>query len=403
MFIILILICTTLTGCWSRRELNDLAIAIAIGIDKAEDGQYLVSTQIVNPGEIAAKTGGGGTVNYTPVTTYQTKAGSIMEALRKLTTISPRKVYVSHIRMLVIGEEVARDGIKDVLDFFSRDHEFRTDFYIVVAKENRAEEVLSTLTQLEKIPTNKMFASLEMSEKSWAPTKGVFLDELISKLVSEGIEPVLTAVMIIGDEEKGVSSENVQEIIPPAELRYVNLGAFKKDKLIGWLDKNESKGFNYIIGNVKSTVGPISCPKGGEIVLEQIRTKADIKGKVKKGKPEITIDIWAESNIAEVNCQIDLTKPETVTELERITNERVKELVNFALEKAQKELQSDIFGFGEAIHRANPKAWKKLRKNWDETFAEMPVHVKANFKIRRLGTVGNSFLEEMEPNKEEKE
>ncbi len=403
MLIIFLLTCTALTGCWSRRELNDLAIAIAIGIDKAEDGQYLVSTQIVNPGEIAAKTGGGGGAKYTPVTTYQAKAGSIMEGMRKLTTVSPRKIYVAHIRMLVIGEELAREGIKDVLDFFSRDHEFRTDFFIVVAKEDRAEEVLSTLTQLEKIPANKMFASLEMSEKSWAPTKGVFLDELISNLVSEGIEPVLTAITVIGDEEIGASSENVHEIKPPAELRYENLGVFKKDKLIGWLDKNESKGFNYIIGNVTNTVGPLSCPKGGEIITEQIRTKADIKGKVKNGKPEITVDIWAESNIAEVNCQIDLTKPETVTELEHIANKRVKEVANIAINKAQKELQSDIFGFGEAIHRADPKEWKKLKKNWDETFTQLPVHVKSNFKIRRLGTVGNSFLEEMKTDKEEKE
>jgi spore germination protein KC len=36
------------TGCWSRHELNDLAIAVGIGIDKTGD-QYQVSAQVVYP------------------------------------------------------------------------------------------------------------------------------------------------------------------------------------------------------------------------------------------------------------------------------------------------------------------------------------------------------------------
>ncbi|WP_243388038.1 Ger(x)C family spore germination protein [Bacillus kexueae] len=398
---IFVIITAVLTGCWSRRELNDLAIAIAIGIDKGEDGNYLVSTQIVNPAEIASKTGSGGTVGYTPVSTYQTTAGTIMEAMRQLTTVSPRKIYVAHIRMLVIGEEVAKDGLKDVLDFFSRDHEFRTDFFIVVTKDTKAEDVLSIFTQLEKMPANKMFSSLEMSEKSWAPTRGVFLDELINDLVTDGKEPVLTAITVKGEAEKGEHAENVQEIVPDARLKYENLAVFKGDKLIGWLDKDESKGLNYVTGKVENTVGPITCPNGGELITEQIRTKSTVKGHVKDGKPEIYVDIWAESNIAEVSCQVDLTKPETITELEKIANKRVEELAKFAIEKAQKDFQSDIFGFGDVIYRKHPKEWKKLKKNWDETFASMPIHVNADFRIRRLGTVGNSFLEEMELPKSE--
>ena len=98
---------------------------------------------------------------------------------------------------------------------------------------------------------------------------------------------------------------------------------------------------------------------------------------------------------------MDLTKPETITELEKIANKRVEELAKFAIDKAQKDFQSDIFGFGDVIYRKHPKEWKKLKKNWDETFASMPIHVNADFRIRRLGTVGNSFLEEMELPKSE--
>ncbi len=43
-----------LTGCWNRRELNELAIAVGMGIDKHGD-QFRVSVQVVDPGEAASK------------------------------------------------------------------------------------------------------------------------------------------------------------------------------------------------------------------------------------------------------------------------------------------------------------------------------------------------------------
>lgn len=43
-----------LSGCWDRRELDRLAIAVAVGIDKADD-EYQVSAQVVVPSEMSVK------------------------------------------------------------------------------------------------------------------------------------------------------------------------------------------------------------------------------------------------------------------------------------------------------------------------------------------------------------
>ncbi len=123
-----------LTGCWSKREIDELSIATAIGIDKTEDG-YIVSAQLINPGEVASEKA----TNRTAVTTYRTSGETVFEAFRRLTLETPRKVYNGHLRILIFGEEMAKHGIGKILDFFSRDHEMRTDFYIVVAKNTKAE------------------------------------------------------------------------------------------------------------------------------------------------------------------------------------------------------------------------------------------------------------------------
>ncbi|AET58582.1 Ger(x)C family spore germination protein [Paenibacillus terrae] len=392
LFLILTLV-LLLTGCWNRKELNELAIAVGMGIDKHGD-QFRVSVQVVNPGEAAAKKGAAGGA---PATLYTAEADTVFEAIRKITTISPRKMYFSHLRICVIGESIAREGIAKALDLLSRDHQFRTDFYIVVSKGTSAEDTLKIMTPLDPIPANDLYSALETSERNWSPSMTVTLDELITALTSEGMQPILTGLQIIGNTEMGESNKNVQTIAPPARLQYSGLAVFRKDKLIGWLNETESRGYNFILGKVQSSVGFVACPQGGKVVTEIIRTQTAIKGSVNRGEPRIKVKMQVEANVGEVECQgLDLTKVSTIYELEKKEEEKIEEIMKSAVRKAQKSYKSDIFGFGEAIHRANPKTWNSLKKNWDrEHLAELPVDIKVDFKIRRLGTIGSSFLNDM--------
>ncbi|MGM0921435.1 MAG: Ger(x)C family spore germination protein [Bacillota bacterium] len=391
--IILIIVLLFTTGCWNRREINELAITLAIGLDTTMDGQYLVTAQVVNPGEVAAEGGSGSS----SVIVYQATGETVFEAFRKMTRESPRRIYPSHLRILVIGESLAKEGIGKPLDLLFRDWELRSDFYITIAKGKKAEDILKVPTTIEKIPANNMFDTLKVSEKAWSVTSSVTLDDLIADLVSDGKQPVLTGIeaLIKGNEEAALSKRNEEMIDSPARLLFDGLAVFDKDKLIGWLDEKQSRTYNAVTNKVKSTVVNISCPKEGKAVLQLLQSKAKIKGKVKNGKPEVNIEFQREYNVGEVECKIDLTKPETIYKLEKIEEQRATKMFEQSIRQVQEEFEVDIFGFGEAVHRADPKAWKKLSKNWDKEFEELPVNIKVEAKIRRIGTVGNSFLEEL--------
>jgi spore germination protein KC len=386
--VIIVLLLILLSGCWNRRELNELAITVGMAIDKSED-QYVITTQVVIPGAVTATRAG---VQKLPVKTYTEKGNTVFEAVRRMTTVTPRRIYFPHLRFLVIGEELAEDGIGEVLDFLSRDHELRTDFYVVVSKDTKAENVLKVLTVLEDIPANKLFSSLEVSEKAWAPSIAVTLDELISEIVSEGIQPHLSGIRIIGDVQEGEKLNNIQQIDPDVDLQYSNLAVFKGDKLVGWLNESESKAVNYVLGNIKSTIGEVSCPEEkGKVAIEVIRTKADLKAKVENGSPKGTIEIKVEGNVGDIQCKkLDLMKTKTIDDLEKKSNKEVKKLIESSIKSVQEEFKVDVFGFGEAIHRSNPDYWKKVKKEWDEEFIDMPVEVKVDVKIRRIGKIGNS-------------
>lgn len=385
---VLLILSLFLTGCWDQRELDELAITLAIGIDKVED-EYQVTAQVVVPSEVSMKGSMGGAA----VTLFQESGETVYVALRKITKDSPRKIYPGHLRMLVLGDELAREGVGESLDLLARDWELRSDFYVVVAKEMAASEILNVTTELENIPANKMFSSLKTSDENLAGTSGITLDMLISGIISEGKEAVLTGIQLTGDEEIGSSKQNMETITPSVRIQYDHLAVFKKDKLVGWLNEEESRGYANITNSIKSTVTAISCPNEGTATIEVNQFHSEMKGNISNGKPEVDIKIKAEGNVGEVECPINLVKQETIDELEKIYEKETKELINQTITALQKKYEVDIFGFGEAIHRSNPKEWKKMKERWNEEFSDLTVNVKIDMKIRHIGIESNSFLE----------
>jgi spore germination protein KC len=392
LFIILFNCMFLLVGCWSSKEISELMIVTGMGIDKNPNAdEYIVTLQIINPGEIASQT----KTERLEVTAYKTTGRTLYEAMRRVSTEVPRKMYLSHIQLVIFGEELAREGIGKALDFISRNHEFRTDFFMLVSKNGTAEEILNVLTPTEASPSVSLYSSINVAEKIWAPTNGVQLDELISTLLSAGKNPLLTGVTVNGDKEKGDEVNSLERIKPSAVTKITGYAVFKKDKLVGWLNENESKGYNYIINNVTSTVGTIPCDGDGYIAIEVTKSKTNIKTRKKSGKPSITIEANLEANLGEIQCDMDLTKTETIKIIEKKVEKRVQNIMEESIKKAKEELKSDIFGFGEVFHRQQPKKWEKLKDHWDEAFQDLEVNYKINYEIRRLGTISNSFQKDI--------
>lgn len=378
--LVALMLLPVLTGCWNRRELNDLGIQMGMAIDMDGKG-YNVAVQVVVPGSVTSRT----TRPSSTVTMFKATAPTLLSAMRKLTETSPRKIYGAHIRVLVIGEALAREGVAQALDLLLRDHEVRSDFYVLIARDTTAESVLRIMTELEQIPANHLFQSLDTSAKSWAPTTPVTLDRLIENMLTEGSEAVLTGVWVDGNEKIGNKKANVDEIKKAAQLRVADVGVLKKDRLIGWLTEEESRGFNYITNQVTSTAAYLTCSDGRRLALEVIRSNTEMKGRVVDGKPEIVIKIVEESNVAEAGCDIDLNRPETLQMLEAEETKKKIELMQHAVETVQRKYKTDIFGFAQAINRADPKAWRKLKDDWPKHFAELKVEYDVHVHIRRVG------------------
>lgn len=385
---LLLMVTLFLSGCWSKRELNELAIVSALGIDKVDD-EFEVTVQIVVPGEISSKAPSSG---RSPVITHQAKGKTIFEAIRKMTTLSTRKIYFAHTQVVIIGDELAKEGISEALDLISRDHEFRNDFEIIIAHEATAKEVLNVLTPVEKVPANKIINSLRTSEKAWGSTISIIIDDLVSTLSSHVTSPVIPAIEIQGNATLGMDKANVDKVKTPVVLKYAGLAVFQEDKYIGLLTDDESKSVSFLSDKIQSTIEIIACPKGGTLATEITKSKTKIKGKFENGTPIINVRIDVEQNIGEVECNINLTSHKSIDYVNKKTEEVIKQKIEKTISTVQQTYRADIFGFGEELHRSDPKKWKKIKNDWPTIFQELPVNVEIHVKTEGLGTMQNSLL-----------
>ncbi|MGG1677148.1 Ger(x)C family spore germination protein [Neobacillus sp. NRS-1170] len=383
----------SLTACWNQKELTDLAFVMGIGIDKGKKEKFDVSFQIVNPGNVSAGQVGGG--QGLPIAVYKSSGDTLTEAARQATKKISRRLYYAHTNLVVVSEAVAKTDLLDLIDALDRDPEFRTTTEMVISRGSSAENLVSALTNLDKLPVNKITKELKSTQNMLGENMSVNVDDFVSGIISSGKEPILNGYKVMGKKEQALKAESLQSTKSDAYLEANGLAVFKNGKLKGWIEKNNARGVIWILNKVKSTDINVDWDgKKNAISMAPIRSKTKVSVKFKNGKPVIHIRIEDEGWISEANTAIDLTNPKVIENIDKLVEKEIKRQIVSTVKAAQKK-KSDIFGFGERVHRADPKLWKKLKRNWNEHFANIEVNVEVDSYIRREGIRTKPFWSTM--------
>lgn len=380
-----------LSGCWNQKELTDLAFVMSMGIDKGENHTFDVSFQLVNPGNVSTGQNGGG--QGLPIAVYKSSGDTLTAAARNATKKVSRRLYYAHTNLLVISEEVAKDKklLLNIFDALERDPEFRTTTDIVISRYSTAEEIVTTLTILDKLPANKITKELKATEAMLGENMSVNIDDFLSGIMSSGKEPVLSGYMVEGQKEKAKMAENLQKTTTDAILAADGLAVFKDGRLTGWIENKKARGALWILGKVKSTNIDVDWKgKKNAISMVPVRTKTKSSVTFKNGKPVLHVAIKDEGWISEANTAMDLTDPSIIEKIDKLVEREIKKEVLLSVKEAQNQ-KCDIFGFGEKVHRADPKLWKKIKGNWNEYFADLNVDVKVDSYVRREGVRTKPF------------
>jgi len=376
-----------LTGCWDQSELNQNAIVTGIAIDKGDDYKYKLSIESTSATELNPKTAQG----LAPAIVYTIEGDTIGEITHKFNIAVSTHLVFSHMRLLIIGEEVAKEGILSFMDYFDRDREIRDDFNIVVAKDTEAVDFLRITNDYQKVSSLKIFPQLDNMLDEWGGTPGIKLNDFIRTYASKGQVPVLAAMKIKGDKEKGGNMENLKTTTPRAVAKIDSLAIFKYGKLQGYLDLYDTRILLWIQNKLERTALTVPYNEKKFFALRIIHSKTKIKARQVNGRPQIDIYVHAESTLDGSDKAIKVAKIKAFEEFEDLTNSYLEKEFNQLIEKMQKEYVADIFGLGEIFRDQDYKHFKQYEENWDVGFKDAKINVHVNVEIKRSGFRNNSY------------
>ncbi|WP_138752423.1 Ger(x)C family spore germination protein [Paenibacillus sinopodophylli] len=379
-----------LTGCWSRIELNELAITSATAVDRKGD-EWFVSFQVLIPSSISSGIGITGGGSGAPVIVYSTKGKTIKEANSRSFFESPRKLYFAHNRVIIVSEEAARRGLNPVLDVYLRNTDARETVDVLIAPGS-ARTILEQMMQIQKISGDGIREINHLESKYTSILPEVKMYQLAMSLASDSGSALLPEVFLSGHSD-AASLKVFDRTTLPAKVKLGRLAVIKKDKMVGWLSRKEALGVAFLRNDVKKTSLTFACPneENKHLTLQVGSSSTELQPILKGDKMTVKAHIKGKAVLSESDCaSMDLYKPEIVDALEKAA---VKELLTYteAGWKATQRLHTDTLGFADLAHRKYRKQWRTWKKDWDRYFAAIKVEVSAEITLTNVGLSNQPF------------
>lgn len=375
----LILLLPLLSGCYNYRELNELGITTAVSIDYKDNNFYVIA-EVINP----IKQQDASSSNNSPFVNYNSSSSSLQDAFRKVVLESPRQLYAAQLEIIVLSEEVVNNHLEEVLEYFARDPESRTEIKIIVAKNEDSTKAITLQTLLTSLSSSNIIKSLDLQSKVLGMSYPVTLNELLNMYIDPYLEVVLPSMTLYGNYEIGDEKENITTSSPKAIVKIDGSTITKDNKILGYLDLEESKILNLINGKLKETIIKMNY-YDGYIIFEPNRIKVsrelDIKNNI------IKINISGYSKTKEIQSNIDLKDPKEVEKLNKALNMELEKKITDTFNSIREKYDTDVFGFQELYYRTNYKYFKENCTNWyEDIYPKIKLEVKANVRLYEKGS-----------------
>ncbi|MBY0098228.1 Ger(x)C family spore germination C-terminal domain-containing protein [Mesobacillus maritimus] len=164
---------------------------------------------------------------------------------------------------------------------------------------------------------------------------------------------------------------------------------FKKDQMVGTLDKRETRGLVWFKDEVKRSTLSIQLEgEEGDITMTPTLGNIKFKPKIKGNQWIMNLDLAIQGDIVQNETHLNLMNEEVLEKMKGKFEKALQERVAVTVEKLQQDYKADVIGFGRRFHQKYPKQWKKLKADWDEKFPEVEVKIHVDTKIRRPGYIG---------------
>ncbi|KGR74937.1 Ger(x)C family spore germination protein [Ureibacillus sinduriensis] len=362
--IVLLLSCILVTGCTSQEILERIGLVTLIGYDAAEEDKVTATSVIrqINP-ELQSKV------------EVQSETESTSRGTRvKVDMKTSKKLAAGQLRVILFGEDLAKNGIEDALHTTMMNNEISTSIYLAVVKgtsKSLLEYPYKDVTDVGQHIYNLMDHNIEQQH-------------IISSTLHE----------IVRDNYSEVRNFALPILRKNGEfIQFDGTAFFSHGKMVGNLPAGDNFYILMMQDNFKDSTLELVLDgqsidsskfeeKQLQIAIDSIKTKRKIKV-VNPEQNEFDLTIDMKCRLLEINSLIPTSDAKLLEKIEKAINEKVKNELSRILKYSQ-EVNSDIYGFGEQ-YRAQVRGAKLTDQKWREMFQDMKVNVDVDVEIIRNG------------------
>jgi spore germination protein KC len=342
---------------------DERALALMLGIDRAGGGDYRVTVQIpVARGPGTEPTSGGSVRIMTEV------GPSVEGALLRVSRALYRSLELGQLKVIVVGAGLAREGL-DRFDWLWRSRRIPGVTFLAVARETAA-EVVAAETPLLAIPALFLYHQLKTTHATDDNVVPVYRWQALRNVVSP-LEDLFLP---------GVTAHRYG-------LNVAGVALFRQGRLVGWLDDTGPPSLNRLLGwrfdGVLVVPGAADRPAAVRI------TGGGSRYGVRTEDHGLTL--WAEVTVEGEARESGVSD---VLELER-RGAAVLMAETAGLIRQLQSLGTDPAGFGERLRRQHPgHPAVTSAAAWRAAYARAGVAVRARVRLRTPGYVdGNRHFE----------
>jgi spore germination protein KC len=391
---ILLISCTSLTGCWDMIEPNERSLWVASGLDLEPNGMIKSSGQILIPSQISNPSPGSSSSSGGSKTAIYTGIGmNIRDSLLNVEKKMSRRVFVGHRFAIFFGETLSKHGIKHLLDEPGRNPESDLRLKVFIVKG----DAMSFLQGIDPLERSSALWAVRSNYLNGMKNEDATMRRFKSDLLSSGIRPMLPVVEIIPEMKDKVQKDG-NNSKPMLQLKRIAL--FNKSaQMVGYLKGNEAQLALWISGKLRKKEPRLTGgsdfewtenipTKKGPVTVNIHHISRQLTPQIKGNKIHMQILLSGYGDIMENNSGLDLSHIKDITVAEHVINQGIKNESVQMIKKVQQQYKLDVFGFGNQIHYHYPKQWRLWKADWDNKFPSIDTSVKVKLLIKSTGNQG---------------
>lgn len=182
-FIIVIIFYTSFTGLYSVQSIDDLAYAVAIGIDSSNTDALQLTLQFTKPNSTEESTPSKASPSF--ISTVD--CTSVDSGINIINSQLSKQANLSHCKVIVISEELASKGISKEIYSLVNKIQIRPDVNLVISKCSAQKYILNAKPNLENL-VSKYYEILSHSANYTAYSSNVTIGDFFNNITDNSSE-----------------------------------------------------------------------------------------------------------------------------------------------------------------------------------------------------------------------